>query len=166
MIKKNKSSLFLVLLMFVSLAFQSCADKPIFEENKEIENYKWRYDKPLVFGVNITDTSNYCNLYINLRVNGNYKYSNVFLWVTETLPDKSTEKKRLEFVLADESGNWLGKNISNIYSYQFQYKPRIKFKQTGIYSFSIEQNMRDDILENIVSAGLRVEFWSQNQKAW
>jgi hypothetical protein len=26
--------------------------------------------------------------------------------------------------------------------------------------------MRDDILENVVSAGVRVEFWTPESKAW
>jgi gliding motility-associated lipoprotein GldH len=164
--KRNKFLLQIVVIALLSFNIQSCGNKPIFEENKEFDAYKWPFNKPLTFSVNITDTNSYCNLYVNFRVNANYKYSNIFVWVNETMPDKTVEKKRLEFILADEKGNWLGKNISSIYTYQFQYKPRVKYKQIGIYSYQIEQNMRDDMLENVVSAGLRVEPWTQNTKAW
>jgi gliding motility-associated lipoprotein GldH len=141
-------------------------EPPIFEENKEIVTHNWNYKNPAVFDINITDTNKYCNVYINLRITGNYKYSNMFMWVTQTLPDKSTQRERMEFTLQDERGKWQGKGLGDIYQYQLQLQPRIKFKQKGIYIFSLEQNMRDEILANVVSTGVRVEFWSEKSKAW
>jgi gliding motility-associated lipoprotein GldH len=166
MIIRHKNFLSILVLALVSCFFGACATAPIFEENKEIAEYKWDYKAPITFDINIADTNKYCNIYINLRINGDYKYSNMFMWVYETLPDKTVNKERVEFILADDRGKWLGKGFGDIHNYQLQYKPRIKFKQTGIYTYSLEQNMRDDILENVVSAGVRVEFWTTESKAW
>lgn len=164
MIARNKPLFLIILFCFVF--FQACKNAPIYEENKDIAASKWDYKSPLLFEVNIIDTNSYCNTYINLRINPDYKYANIFLWVTTTLPDKTIEKERVEFILQDEKGKWLGKSLGNIYSYQCQFKPRFKFKQAGIYSFLIEQNMRDEVLVNIESAGFRVEFWNTESKAW
>lgn len=164
MMLKNKY-LFIGLL-FIIMFFQACTTAPIFQENKDIAESKWDYKNPLGFEVNITDTNKYCNSYINLRINADYKYSNIFIWVTTTMPDKTIEKERVEFVLQNEKGKWLGKSLGNIYSYQFQFKPRFKFNQTGIYTYLIEQNMRDEVLENVESSGLKIEFWSTESKAW
>ena len=155
------------MLIAMECLFVACGDEArIFEENKEIPELAWDYKAPLQFDVNIPDTNKYCNVFVNARINGNYKYSNLFMWVTETLPDKSTSKERVEFILSDERGQWLGKGLGNLYAYQLQFKPRIKFKQPGIHIFTLEQNMRDDILLNIQSAGIRVEYWSPESKAW
>jgi gliding motility-associated lipoprotein GldH len=166
MTRKSKSVFSLIALLYVVFCFQSCAEPPIFDENKDITEHNWDFKNPVSFDVNIADTTKYCNMYINLRITSDYKYSNMFMWVTETLPDKSTQKERMEFTLQDERGKWFGKGLGDIYEYQLQYKPRIKFKQKGIYTFSLEQNMRDEVLANVVSAGVRVEFWSQESKAW
>lgn len=166
MIKKSKSVFSIIVLLYVVFCFQSCAEPPIFDENKDITEYNWNYKNPVSFDVNITDTTKYCNVFVNLRITGDYKYNNMFVWVTETMPDKTTEKQRLEFTLSDDLGKMLGKGLGDIYAYQLQYKPRIKFKQKGIYTFTLEQNMRDEVLSQVVSVGIRVEFWSQDSKAW
>lgn len=166
MIKRSKHILSILVFVLVSFCFGACGNAPIFDENKEIAEYKWDFKAPINFDINIKDTNKYCNVFINLRINGDYKYSNLFMWVHETLPDKTVTKERVEFILADDRGKWQGKGLGDIHAYQLQYKPRIKFKQTGIYTYSLEQNMRDDILENVVSAGVRVEFWTPESKAW
>ncbi len=167
MIKKSKQAFIVLYFLVVSFIITSCADETrLFDENKEIPALAWDYKTPLQFDINIADTTKYYNLFINLRINGDYKYSNLFMWVSETLPDKSVSKERVEFVLADDRGKWLGNSLGNLYSYQLQFKPRIKFKQQGIHVFTLEQNMRDDILQNVQSAGVRVEFWSKESKAW
>lgn len=166
MIKKSKSVFSIIVLLYVVFCFQSCVEPPIFDENKDITEHNWNYKNPVSFDVNITDTTKYCNVFVNLRITGDYKYNNMFMWVTETMPDKTTEKQRLEFTLSDDLGKMLGKGLGDIYAYQLQYKPRIKFKQKGIYTFTLEQNMRDEVLAQVVSVGMRVEFWSQDSKAW
>jgi gliding motility-associated lipoprotein GldH len=166
MIKRSKHILSIIVFVLVSFCFGACGTAPIFDENKEIVEYNWDYKAPINLDVNITDTNKYCNIFINLRINGDYKYSNLFMWVYETLPDKTVSKERVEFILADDRGKWLGKGLGDIHPYQLQFKPRKKFKQAGIYSYSLEQNMRDDILANVVSAGVRIEYWTSESKAW
>jgi aryl-alcohol dehydrogenase-like predicted oxidoreductase len=76
----------------------------------------------------------------------------------------------MEFTLQDERGKWNGKGLGDIYEYQLQYKPRIKFKQKGIYTFSLEQNMRDEVLAAVqqlkpIAANLDLTM-SQLALAW
>lgn len=163
---RSKNILATLMFLLAMVVFQACGNAPIFEENKEIPNYNWDYKSPVSFEVNITDTTKYCNMYINLRINGDYKYSNIFMWVSKTMPDKSIERERVEFTLANDRGKWEGDGLGDIYTYQLQYKPRVKFKQSGIYTFTLEQNMRDEILANVLNAGIRVEFWNEKSKAW
>lgn len=146
--------LYLVGLMLV---IASCDNARVFDENKAIENNNWHYKTRVPFDVRIKDTSKLYNVYVNLRVDADYKYSNIFMWVHTTNPDKKTDQRRVEIRLADESGKWLGNGLGDIYDYQFPAFKKVKFPQQGFYKFELEQNMRDDTLMHVKAAGIRVE---------
>lgn len=139
------------------LLLTACDPARVFDENRNIEHDSWYYKNRIPFDVRISDTSKFYNVYVNLRVNADYKYSNIFMWVHTTNPDKKTDQRRIEIRLADESGKWLGSGLGDLYDYQFPAFRKVKFPQQGFYRFELEQNMRDDTLMHIKSAGIRVE---------
>lgn len=139
------------------LLLTSCDNNRLFEENKLIDNNAWYYKNKLPFDVQITDTSKYYNVLVNLRVDANYKYSNIFMLVHTTNPEKKTDQRRIEIRLADERGKWTGKGLGDLYDYQFPAFKKVKFPQQGFYRFELEQNMRDDTLMYVKAAGIRVE---------
>ncbi len=146
------------LVLFCALfCIEACDKARLFDENKEIANEQWYYKNHLLFDVNIEDTNKIYNIYVNLRVSNDYKYCNLFMMLHQTSPSKLTQKERKEFILADESGKWLGKGLGDLYDYQIQVYPNIKFHEKGIYRFELEQNMRNDTLLNVKSAGIRIE---------
>lgn len=141
----------------VMFTLSSCDYARVFDENKSIENNQWYYKSRLPFDVRIKDTTKLYNVYVNLRVDADYKYSNIFMWVHTTNPDKKSDQRRIEIRLADESGKWLGSGLGDIYDYQFPAFKKVKFPQQGFYRFELEQNMRDDTLSHVKAAGIRVE---------
>lgn len=146
-----------LLLLGLMLVMASCDNARLFDENKAIENNNWYYKTRLPFDVRIKDTTKLYNVYVNLRVDADYKYSNIFMWVHTINPDKKTDQRRVEIKLADESGKWLGSGLGDIYDYQFPAFKKVKFPQQGFYRFELEQNMRDDTLLHVKAAGIRVE---------
>lgn len=145
-------------VLFCSLfCIVACDKARLFDENKEIANEQWYYKNHLLFDVNIEDTNKVYNIYVNLRVSNDYKYCNMFMMLHQTSPSKQIQKERKEFILADESGRWLGNGLGDLYDYQIQVYPHIKFHERGIYRFELEQNMRNDTLYNVKSAGIRIE---------
>jgi gliding motility-associated lipoprotein GldH len=149
------------LVICLVLALASCDPGRLYEVNKNVEPSGWHYQNRIPFDVQITDTVKFYNVLVNLRVASDYKYSNIFLWVHTTSPDKQTDKRRIEMKLADERGKWLGNGLGDLYDYQFPVYNRIKFPKSGFYRFEIEQNMREDTLMHIKSTGIRVEEWKQ-----
>ena len=131
--------------------------KMIVDQNTEIYNENWAYNNPVRSDFFIDDTLASYNLYLNLRVTPDYKYSNIFVLVHQTGPDKKTTTTRFEITLANRDGEWLGQGTGNLYSYQVAFKTHYKFPQKGKYHISIEQNMRDNPLRQVSDAGLRVE---------
>lgn len=146
-----------VLLLFV----MGCTDpNSIIDQNTTIENHNWSYANKVKYQVKITDASIRYNIDINLRVTGDYRYSNIFVLVHRVGP-KLNALTRFEIKLADKDGQWLGKGSGNLYSYQVPLITDFKFPAAGTYQFEIEQNMRDNPLHEVSDVGLRVEKAAQ-----
>ena len=148
--------LFAGLLLLSSIS--SCYDpNAVFDQNTEIVNRNWSYASKVKYDVEIKDSSVPYNLYLNLRVTGDYKYSNLFLLISQNMAGTKPAVVRYEFKLANPDGEWTGKGTGNIYSYQMLFKPSYKFPARGIYHFELEQNMRDNPLREVSDVGIRVE---------
>jgi gliding motility-associated lipoprotein GldH len=127
------------------------------DTNIELKKRNWSYAEKIKVPVKIESADIPYNLYFNLRHTADYKYSNIFVLIHVTDPNgkKTTERKEFKLALAD--GEWLGKGSGNKYSLQLQFKSSYKFPKNGTYLFELEQNMRDNPLNNISDAGIRVE---------
>jgi len=154
---------FLYLMALCVMIISSCDPGRLFEENKIIEGNAWYYKNYIPFDLQVKDTTKFYNVYLNLRVSADYKYSNIFVWFHATNPLKKIDQRRVEIKLADEHGRWLGSGLGDIYDYQFPVLQKVKFPQSGFYRFELEQNMRDDTLMNVKSVGVRVEEFEVNK---
>lgn len=147
-----------LVLLWTFAALTSCQDtQTIVDTNIEIAGHNWSYTEKVQVPVMIENAGIAYNLYVNLRLTASYKYSNIFLLIHTTGPDgkKSTERK--EFRLALPDGEWLGSGSGNLYSYQILFKENYRFPVKGKYMIELEQNMRDNPLNSISDAGVRVE---------
>jgi gliding motility-associated lipoprotein GldH len=154
---KQIKTLFLF-MSFLMLSLISCQDSvTIADTNIELEKRNWSYSEKIRIPVKIEATDISYNLYLNLRHSAEYKYSNIFILIHITGPDgkKSTERREFKLALAD--GEWLGSGSGNMYSYQINFKEKYKFPAKGTYIFELEQNMRDNPLDHVNDAGIRVE---------
>ena len=149
--------LFLALPTAFMLCFNSCTDPDrILDQNTAIDNHNWSYANLIKTSVKIDDPSVPYNIYVNLRVTGDYKYSNIFVLVRKSGP-KLTGVTRFEIKLANPDGEWLGQGSGNLYSYQVPIMTNFKFPEKGTYQFDMEQNMRDNPLHEVNDVGMRVE---------
>jgi len=146
-----------VFLFLLSLA-SGCSDpNSLMDENTPIANHNWGYINDVKFHVNIADNTVPYNLYFNVRVTGDYKYSNIFVLLRTIGPDKKVGVMRYELHLADVTGKWLGSGTGNLYAFQIPFKKGFRFPAKGTYNFVIEQNMRDNPLREVSDIGMRVE---------
>ncbi len=151
--KKIQLGLF-ILIAWITL---SCDSNRVYERNIDFINENWHKDSILQFDLEILDSNAVYHVYLNNRISGAYKYSNLYLFVTTELPHNGKLRDTIECVLADPNGKWLGKGYGNIWSNQIPYKKNIRFPYTGKYSIYLEQAMRDHELSHIASAGIRIE---------
>lgn len=148
---------------FLSL-FISCDSDRKFDEYVSIENSNWQKDDTITFNLNVSDTISAQNLFINIRNNNDYKYSNLFI-ITEILsPNQYATIDTLEYEMTNATGKWLGNGFTDLKENKLFFKENYIFKKSGKYDIKIIHAMRKGkethgiaSLEGITSVGLRIE---------
>jgi len=130
-----------IFVVFVLL--QACDSSPIiFSENKNITKASWSQDDVVHIVIPIKDTIRFHNLYINLRSNKDYPYSNLFLIAQMSFPDNTVVVDTLEYEMTDATGRFLGSGFSDLKENKLFYKENVRFRQQGEYHFEVRQAMR------------------------
>ncbi|MDO5607783.1 MAG: gliding motility lipoprotein GldH [Capnocytophaga sp.] len=124
----------------------------------------WNKDKPVTFSFEPTDTLSQRNIFIMLRNDQRYPYSNLFLITRMEMPDRQIIVDTLEYEMANAQGEWLGYGYSGVKESKLWYKEGVAFPVRGKYLFKIEQAMRKNgeneginILDGITEVGIRIE---------
>lgn len=153
---RRKIKLFFFLLIVIS-GICACTDQALVDVNSSIPNRNWDYGTRIRQSVTIKDADQAYNVYLNLRHTANYRYSNIFVLISQYGSGMKKTTERREFKVAYPDGEWLGSGSGNFYSYQLLFRKDYHFPKPGIYTFEFEQNMRDNPLHEICDIGLRVE---------
>lgn len=153
-----------ILLIIISFLITSCSDTAIFDEYRSVSNAEWHMDSIINYKFNPSDTISRNNLFINIRNNNDYQYSNLFLIVDIDFPNNTGFKDTLEYEMTDAQGNFLGSGLTDLKENKLEYKTNVVFPISGEYNINIQQAMRksgavDGIerLEGITDVGLRIE---------
>ena len=112
-----------------------------------------------MFELEVMDTLGFYSFYINLRNTTDYTYSNFYLFLNTTLPDREHARDTIELILADKKGKWIGKGSGRLRDNQILIRPNLHFPLKGKYVFGIQHAMRDTILTDIKNIGIRIEKW-------
>ncbi len=142
-----------------SLLLSSCARIDLYEKVVALPKHQWQSSYKPAFAFNIKDTGVAYQLYFIVRHNNGYKYNNVWVNLSAKGPTDSAQQFKLELPLANKEG-WLGSGMDDVYEHRigFLLDPRkFSFARAGEYSFTLEQIMRDDPLNNVMDVGLRLE---------
>jgi gliding motility-associated lipoprotein GldH len=155
MLKEGRFFLPLGVLIFLLTA---CTKGVLYQKYISIPGQIWDMKNPVTFKVNIDDTINYYNIFVNIRNEDNYVYSNLYLFIDITSPMKVTERDTMQCILADpNTGKWLGEGLGDIWDNKILFKYNTRFARKGEYTFTYTQAMRDDKLPMIMDAGLTVQ---------
>ena len=152
------TNLSLILALCSSLVLASCDGSMVYESIENVPDEGWKSTEPIEFTVSVEDTTALQNILVTVRNTSNYKFSNLFLFVTTTSPTGASVCDTVEVPLADDKGRWYGKGFSNYYDMRVPYKRMIKFPYKGEYKILVVQGMREENLEGIEKVGVRVEY--------
>lgn len=156
---KNK-----IVIFFIFLGFISCDSNRVYDDYQFAVDNTWMRENIVKFDVAITDTISKNNLFINIRNNKNYEFSNLFLIAKMDFPDGFRIIDTLEYEMTDKTGKFLGSGYTDIKQNKLFYKENVRFTKKGNYTFQVEQAMRKngsiqglDSLKGIIDIGFRIE---------
>ena len=150
---------FFILIFFL---LTSCSDSDLVN-SYEFSN-GWKNGEVVQFDFKGTETKKNQNLFLILRHNKNYSFSNIFLITEMKFENDSIKRDTLEYRLSEKNGKWLGKKRLSIVEHTLPFKKNLEILKDSTYSITITNSMRlinqvspIQNLENILDLGLLIE---------
>ncbi len=145
----------------------SCDEKRVYDEYESVKD--WHRDSLVSFQVKNIDTTEVYDLFINIRNDNQYQYSNLFLITEMHFPQGKVISDTLEYEMSKPDGEWLGAGFGDIKESKLWYKQNVRFDEAGDYKVDIQQAMRKngevngiENLEGITDVGFRIEKATTN----
>ena len=161
---------YLVIIIAV-ITLVACDSKHVLDEYKTIPN-TWKRDAVINFNFKAPDTISTYDLFVNIRNNNAYEFSNLFLIVDLTSPNNNKTIDTLEYEMTTPRGEWLGSGFSEIKENKLWYKERFHFDEEGEYKVNITHAIRKNgatngvnELKGITDVGFRIEKNTNDKKA-
>lgn len=152
-----------VLLVILGCLVLSCDSNRVYDEYQTIPS-TWNKDSIVTFNLKTIDSVEPYNVFINIRNNSDFDYSNLFLIAQIKFPQGKVITDTLEYEMAAPNGEWLGTGFGDVKESKLWYKQNVIFEETGNYKFSLQQAMRKngneegiENLEGITEVGFRIE---------
>jgi gliding motility-associated lipoprotein GldH len=147
-------------ILFVGLILLfSCSRNSVFSDYRALKGAKWPQDSILRFDMTVPDSTKIYNLFLDVRNEGRYSFSNLWLFVKIIPPKGQIVNDTIELSLATPEGKWLGKGLGDLYDMKYPYKQSTFFPSAGYYRFEVRQGMRTDdgVLRGIHDFGITLE---------
>lgn len=149
---------YITLLLVAVLTFASCRNsRDVYNEYIALPNVGWNVDSLAVFHPEMDNLGEHYDVWLQLRNQSFYAYSNLWLFVDIIAPDGKSVRDTIDCQLAMPDGKWIGSGWGSLYSLQIPLMRNVSFNQTGTYTYKFCQAMREQDLEGIHSIGLRIE---------
>lgn len=147
----------LIIVACIALLMQGCNKKVHYAVERDVDEQGWNMNDRLAYDVDIQDTLQIYNFYIDVRNNVHYDKANTFLFINTTFPDGSVAYDTLECPLADVEGHWYGRRTGRFVDSRFVFRKNVIFPISGHYHFEVAHGMRDTNVVGLKSIGLRIE---------
>ncbi len=131
-----------ILVLTLTVFLISCNDSLKVSDHQSISNAVWNKDEPVKFTFQDLDTIQKHNLFINVRNDDDFEYSNLFLIASLYFPDGKIQTDTLEYEMALPDGTWLGKGSGSLKENKLWYKENIVFPTSGVYTLEVSHAMR------------------------
>ncbi|MEO9512963.1 MAG: gliding motility lipoprotein GldH [Flavobacteriaceae bacterium] len=157
-----------IITLVISTTLISCNSNLVFSEYWAVNKGKWDIQEPINFEFSGLDSIASHNVFISIRNDNTFAFSNLFLIAELEHPNGETLKDTLEYKMSEPSGQWLGKGIGSIKENKLWFQEKIVFPDSGVYKVSIVHAMRKNgnvdgihTLEGITDVGLEIEKSTQ-----
>ncbi len=150
-------------LLLLILCVLSCSNPSDYDTFKKVSKSKWNINEPISFAIDNKDTIQRKNIFIQLRNNNDYPFSNLFLITDMTFPKGKRIVDTLEYTMARPDGTFLGSGATDIKENLLVYKENVILPEEGTYHFEIRHAMRKlgeeagvTFLDGVLDVGLKI----------
>lgn len=154
---------YLVASLIGLMGMVSCDENFVVSEYKATDQGAWDKSNIIEFTFADIDTVQSHNMFINVRNDGTFPYSNLFLIAELNFPSGETVKDTLEYEMALPDGRWLGTGQGSIKENKLWYKEGIVFPSFGVYTLRLSHAMRKNgsvegiaVLPGITDVGFEI----------
>tara|TARA_B100001093_G_scaffold148229_1_gene140918 strand:+ start:522 stop:1013 length:492 start_codon:yes stop_codon:yes gene_type:complete len=144
----------------------ACDKKAVFDQYASLDS-PWHKDRPITYHFNVTDTLQTVDLFLKLRTNKNYEFSNLFLIASLRHPKGKLVRDTLEYRMANPDGSMLGQGSILIKEHRLWYKGYdvpFSFTEMGEYRLEVTHANRllgdtegKILLEGVEDVGFSIE---------
>jgi len=132
------------------------SNKTMYSDYYNIPNSQWLITDTLVFNLPIEQQSiNQYNIQLFGKINQDYSYSNLFLFVDIYSENKKIKRDTVSILMYDSFGKPEQKNIRNSQFFKLNYLHT--FKSNKNCKFKIIHGMRNEKLNGVESIGLKIK---------
>jgi gliding motility-associated lipoprotein GldH len=162
-LKSFRNTCFVLLAAYsLQLVAVSCTTADLYEKTASIPGHSWKSSFRPSFTFTIKDTASTYQLFLVLRHTDKYNFNNIWLNLTVKGPGKDSITIRIDKALANDEKGWLATGMDDIYEHRIELNNEladnnISFRKPGDYTFTLEQIMRQNPLNHVLNAGLRIE---------
>lgn len=142
----------------------SCNENLIYSEYASLKNGVWKKGDTIHFQFKSMDTLANHHIFLNIRNDERYEFSNLFLFLEMESPVGNIEVDTLEYEMALPTGEWLGKGMWSVKENKLWYKESMRFRDSGVYQIKLLHAMRKngevEGLKNLVGitdVGIQIE---------
>ena len=150
--------------MALLLLGASCTEHLAYSTYRPTSNGQWGRDEVMEFSLSELDSLQRYNVYIMLRNDSQYPYSNLFVIAEMSRPDGTSERDTLEYAMSDAEGNWMGAGYGSVKENKLWYRENIVFPDSGVYTITVSHAMRKngsvqgiEELPGVLDVGLQIE---------
>jgi gliding motility-associated lipoprotein GldH len=141
----------------ILILFLSCSNEnTILNEYLDIPDSKFSFLDTINFQVEIDDTINNHDVFLQLRTSTDYKWSNMFVFSDIEFPNGKTRSDTFQIFITNKKGHWKGNKSGAMVNFNHYLYKNIKFPIKGKYQFKFNQAMRDTVLNDVISLGLKI----------
>ena len=142
--------------MLLLFGLASCQTIDIYERTTAFKTHSWQSSQRPSFTFEINDTTSLYNIFLVLRHEDAYNYNNI--WVNLTVKGPTgVDSIRREFVLGNNKQGWLGSGMDDVFEHRIPFNDKPAPFHKGKYTFTLQQDMREDPLDHVMDVGIRVE---------
>ena len=140
----------LLLSSLLAAVLAGCRTDIVYSAFEDISTTGWHKDTLCRFSYPIEDTTATYRILLYVRQTEMYPYQNMWLFVGQ-----DGRQDTIEFYLANDRGEWLGNGKNGLIEMPVLYEEAYHYT-AGEHTITLQQGMREEALQGIVSVGVEV----------